>query len=71
MGISGHMLGERRLRRLREQTGIPFDRAYIMDGRTGEGVVWSEGSCTHYAIDPKTKTAVVIIPRAHWSSCPG
>lgn len=70
MGISGHILGERKLRKLRGQTGINFDRAY---NRNGEGVgrVIENGVCVmHYSIDFSTYQAVEIADATHWFSCP-
>lgn len=53
MGIGGHILGPRKLRKLAAPTGLPLDRAYIRNGYS-EGVVWTADGCEHYRIDPKS-----------------
>lgn len=69
MGIGGHMLGPRRLRRLQRITGLPLDRAFRR-GRQCEGrVVWG-GRCFHYDIDWATGVHHVIPTVIHWVSCP-
>jgi hypothetical protein len=55
MGISGHILGPRKLRRLQRETGLPFDRAY---NRNGVGIDFRD-----YRVEP-------IDRPTHWSSCP-
>ena len=71
MGISGHMLGDRALRRLVRKTGLPLDRAYIR-GHESEGRVIIDGKCHHYDINPDTGEYREIDPSVsgHWSSCP-
>ena len=71
MGISGHMLGPRKLRRLSELTGLPLDRAYIRN-HDSEGRVIVDGRCVHYEINPETGEHHQIDPEVygHWSSCP-
>lgn len=69
MGIGGHILGPRKLRQLQRLTGLPLNRAYIRNGY-GEGVVWNDdGTCIHYAIDPRTGAAETISEPGHWTSC--
>lgn len=70
MGIGGHILGDRKLRRLRELTGLDLDRAYIRN-RDAEGrVIEVDGRCVHYSIDPKTGVYALNIDPIHWASCP-
>ena len=71
MGIGGHMLGEKKLRRLSRLTGLALDRAYRR-GRAAEGRVIEDGRCVHYSIDPVTgehKRRSEGEPLLHWSSC--
>lgn len=69
MGISGHILGERKLRALQRWSGIPFDRAYNRNGAGGARVVW-HGICRHYWVDFREKR-IELDPRpTHWFSCP-
>lgn len=73
MGISGHMLGPRKLRRLNRLTGLNLDRAYIRN-RYAEGRAVVNGECVHYAIDPATGESEAIEAddtpvRTCWSSC--
>lgn len=69
MGISGHILGERKLRALQRWSGIPFDRAYNRNGAGGARVVW-HGICRHYWVDFREKR-IELDPRpTHWHSCP-
>jgi hypothetical protein len=69
MGISGHMLGERKLRRLSERTGLPLDRA-LHRGHACEGRTVTDGVCTHYDIDWDSGAHRLIEEPLHWSSCP-
>lgn len=69
MGIGGHILGERKLRRLREITGLNLDRAYIRN-KDAEGRVIEDGRCRHYKIDLDSGQSIEIDPVIHWSSCP-
>lgn len=65
MGIGGHMLGPKKLKRLATLTGLPLDRAYIRNG-------YSEGRTPddrHWEIDPKTGAYEEIIDPHHWTSC--
>lgn len=66
MGISGHILGERKLRALnREFPGYNFDRAFRYHGPTyarGEGDV-------HYICNHVTGEVIPTPDAAHWSSC--
>lgn len=68
MGIGGHILGDKKLRRLARLTGLPLDRAYIRN-HDCEGVVWSESGCTHYLIDLATGAAEAVDPASHWTTC--
>lgn len=75
MGISGHMLGPRKLRRLSRLSGLDLDRAYIRN-RYAEGRVLSgSATCTHFRIDPRTGESTMLTEddspvSLHWSSCP-
>lgn len=71
MGISGHMLGEKKLRRLRRITGLEhIDRAYTR-GRYTEARLLAESSHLHIQVDMATgEWAVADDPIIHWSSCP-
>lgn len=69
MGISGHILGERKLRRVNRETGMEFDRAFNRNGR-GIGRLVEDGICYHYFIDFSTWETERILQPTHWSSCP-
>lgn len=71
MGISGHILGDKKLRRLNRETGFMFDRAYRR-GTYGEGREIVEGVCKHYSINWHEKTIVGMSEEEtrHWASCP-
>lgn len=69
MGIGGHMLGEKSLRRLNRLTGLDLDRAYIR-GNHSEGVAYTGTTCVHYEINPKTGAWIVESDPIHWASCP-
>jgi hypothetical protein len=69
MGIGGHMLGEKKLRHLRQVTGLSIDRAYRRN-RLCEARVIEDDFCTHYSIDPLTEQYVKIEHPIHWASCP-
>ena len=76
MGISGHMLGPRKLRRLSRLSGLDLDRAYIRNGYAEGRVLSDSATCTHFRIDPRTGDSEMITDRGpylsvHWSSCPG
>lgn len=69
MGIGGHMLGAKKLRKLSALTGLNLSRAYIR-GPGSEGVVWHEdGTHSHYYIDPKTGQHKEDPHPMHWVSC--
>jgi len=68
MGIGGHILGPRKLRRLRALTGLPLDRAYIRNHHA-EGVIWSDDGCRHFEIDPHTGAHKPIAEPDHWTTC--
>jgi len=69
MGIAGHILGERKLRRLSSLTGLSLDRAYIRGSEAEGRVVWG-GRCWHFTIDPKTGSSSLVTNPIHWTSCP-
>lgn len=69
MGIGGHMLGPKSLRRLSRLTGLSLDRAYIR-GREAGGRVIEDGRCIHFRIDPKTGASERVERPTHWTSCP-
>lgn len=69
MGIGGHILGPKKLRRLSRLTNLDLRRAYIRNGEA-EGTVWEDdGSHKHYAINPKTGETRWIPNPMHWGSC--
>lgn len=68
MGISGHMLSEKSLRRVNRRTGMNFDRAYIR-GKYGEGRRIEDGECAHYCFSTKTWACEPVERGLHWSSC--
>jgi hypothetical protein len=68
MGIGGHILSGRNLRRLSRKTGLDLDRAYIRN-KESQGVIWTDDGCIHYDIDPETGEYDVISNPIHWSSC--
>lgn len=70
MGVGGHMLGPKKLRRLARLTGLPLERAYIRNG-DAQGRTIEDGHCVHWAIDPYSGAYERISsPRTHWTSCP-
>jgi hypothetical protein len=69
MGISGHILGPRKLRRLQRETGLPFDRAYNRNG-VGAARIVDDAGCHHYWIDFRDYRVEPIDRPTHWSSCP-
>lgn len=69
MGIGGHILGERKLRGLRERTGLDLDRAYRR-GRECEGRVVEDGVCCHYIINWESGFSMPYPDAMHWASCP-
>jgi hypothetical protein len=72
MGIGGHILGEKKLRQLRQRTGLPLDRAYRRNHGC-EGVVWHPGigdGCTHYDIVWETGEYLIEAKPVHWATCP-
>jgi hypothetical protein len=68
MGLSGHILGDVKLRRLTRITGVLFDRAYNRNG-FGEGRVIEGEECVHYAINFDTFEVIRIEDARHWYSC--
>lgn len=73
MGIGGHMLGEKKLNKLRAIARIRFDRAYRRNS-SGEAVVWGDGlECQHYRLSFGINNTVAVYKMKyamHWSSCP-
>lgn len=70
MGIGGHILGEKKLRQLRQRTGLDLDRAFRRSSQC-EGRVIEDGECIHYDIDWETGVhAPIGPPLTHWTSCP-
>jgi hypothetical protein len=70
VGIGGHIVGERKLRRLVAKTGLPLNRAYIVSSHYGQGVVWTETGCRHYSFDPKSGDILEEIHTpTHWTTC--
>ena len=71
MGISGHVLGPRKLRRLNRLTDMDFDRAYNRNGEI-QARKLVEGVCVHFEVDAED-WGVLPIPEVdlfgHWSSC--
>lgn len=70
MGISGHMLGEKKLARLNRETGNNFDRAYNRNGFGAARTFDERGECLHFAVNFKTLEVEMIEFPTHWSSCP-
>jgi hypothetical protein len=68
MGIGGHMLGERKLRRLNRETGMVFDRAYNRNG-TGVARIKDETGCRHFFVSFQTWEFEEIPEPTHWWSC--
>lgn len=68
MGISGHILGERKLRAVNRATGMEFDRAFRYH-EWGMGRVRKDGECQHYHIDFRTWEVELDTGAGHWSSC--
>lgn len=70
MGISGHMLGPRKLRRLERETGIPFERAYNRNGKGAARVLAEDGTCLgHWVIDFRSMEVSQDPHPWHWFSC--
>jgi len=69
MGISGHMLGPKKLRALSARSGLLLARA-TRRGFDCEGVVRDGDTCHHYAIDYRTGRHQLIPDPWSWSSCP-
>jgi hypothetical protein len=69
VGISGHILGDRKLRQVNRNTGMHFDRAYNRNG-IGVGRLQEDGQCVHYFIDFHTWEVEKILEPTHWTSCP-
>jgi hypothetical protein len=69
MGISGHILGDRKLRTLSERAGLDLARAYRR-GAYCEAVVRDGDTCHHYEIDYWTGEAVLLTGDVAWASCP-
>lgn len=71
MGISGHILGERKLRQLnREFPGYNFDRAYRYHGPTYARAIDESGHCRHFMANHVLHEVTQIEDPMHWSSCP-
>jgi hypothetical protein len=70
MGIGGHMLGDKKLRQLRQATGLNFDRAYRRGWECEGRVINPDGTCSHYRVDPLTEQYVEVDAPVHWASCP-
>lgn len=70
MGISGHILGARKLRRLQRLTGLPFDRAYRYHDSGGARLIDENGRCQHYGVNFRTGEAQLQERAVHWWSCP-
>lgn len=70
MGISGHILGDRKLRQLQRLTGLPFDRAYRYHDTGGARLIDEDGRCRHYIVNFRTGEALLQERTIHWSSCP-
>lgn len=68
MGIGGHILGPKKLRRLSRLTGLALERAYTRDGDS-EGIVWNGDDHIHYRIDPYTGEHRALLNPNHWASC--
>lgn len=69
MGIGGHMLGPRKLRKLNRETGMEFDRAFNRDGVGGARLLDENGECRHYWINFRTMEIELVLNASHWSSC--
>lgn len=69
MGISGHILGERKMRQLnREFPGYDFDRAFRYHGPTHARTRIS-GECQHFVCDHVTGEVTLLEDVNHWYSC--
>ena len=69
MGISGHILGERKLRQLnREFPGYNFDRAFRYHGPTAARAM-VDGECKHFTCNHVTGEVTLDADAGHWSSC--
>lgn len=69
MGISGHILGDRKLRALnREFPGYNFDRAFRYHGPTTARAL-VDGKCVHYTCNHVLGTVTVNEDASCWSSC--
>lgn len=70
MGISGHILGDRKLRQLNAHfPGYTFNRAYNRNGQ-GEARMFVNGECIHFWVNFHTWEIERVHPPRHWSSCP-
>ena len=70
MGISGHILGPRKLRRLRAWSGIDFDRAWNRNGYGEARLINEHGKCSHFRVDFQEHRIEEIDLPIHWLSCP-
>ena len=70
MGISGHILGDRKLRQLQRLTGLPFDRAYRYHDTGGARLIDEDGRCRHYDVNFRTGETELEEDATHWTSCP-
>lgn len=73
MGIAGHMLGDKALRRLNLRTGMHFDRAFIRghecEGRYVLRSTIGGDVCVHCQVDLDTYLIKALTFSHHWSSC--
>lgn len=70
MGISGHILGDRKLRQLNRESGMDFDRAYRYHGPYYARRINADGRCEHFVVNEVTWEAVPYLAEFHWTSCP-
>ena len=70
MGISGHILGDRKLRQLQRLTGLPFDRAYRYHDFGAGRLIDADGKCRHYNVNFRTGETELEEDPIHWQSCP-
>ena len=68
MGMGGHILGPKKLRKLNANTGLGADRAYRRGGYC-EARVRVPGGCEHYEVDWVSWEARLVEAPFHWASC--